>query len=106
MQGANQQCKSVKLTKEARAINQQQWDTNKVKYCAAVKSVEHELVEKAEALATTHLKSIRQVEKNLCSSCDLAQKHQKKMNTWNAFIWSQSQDKENISLLSSQTGAC
>lgn len=93
---ANRQRKRVQLSKEARAAIQERRATNRANYDADIKSAEHDLVEKAEGLATTHHKSIYEVERDLRMSSQLTRKHQKKTNTWNAFIWSQAQDKENI----------
>ena len=72
--------------------------TNRANFDGDIKSAEHNLTEKAEALAITHHKIIYQVEQDLCMSSQLTQKRQTKTNVWNAFIWSQAQNKKNIGM--------
>ena len=94
---ANRQRRRVHLTKEARAVIQERRASNRADYDADIKLAEQELVSKVEALATTHHKSIYQVERDLRMSSLLTRKRQTKANTWNAFIWSQAQEKNSTS---------
>src|SRR6267154_5385109 len=88
-------CSNIVLSKEARAALRHERCTKSLRFKDALDDTWKQLDDATIAIATSHHKSIRQVQNDLYIGHGLLHSKCSKANLWNAFCWKKNQDKEN-----------
>jgi len=98
--GAGPKAQKLKLTKKACTELYTRCKASHKNYVQALKDATKKINDIMSEVAKTNHKGIRQVAQDLHFEGHLSQKHHQKPNTWNAFLWSKSQEKKNNGMAS------
>ncbi|KAG1769948.1 hypothetical protein EV702DRAFT_1202611 [Suillus placidus] len=90
-------CVKVTLSKEARAVLRLERRAKSLQFRDALDDTWKQLDDATKKIATSHHKSIRQVQNDLYIGRGLLRSKRSKANLWNAFCWKKNQDTENDS---------
>jgi hypothetical protein len=88
-------CSNVVLSKEARGALRFKRRTKSLWFKDDLDDTWKQLDDATKLIASSHHKSIRQVQNDLYIGCGLLHSKRSKANLWNAFCWKKNQDKEN-----------
>ncbi|KAG1867507.1 hypothetical protein C8R48DRAFT_599185 [Suillus tomentosus] len=88
---------NIVLSKEARAALRLERRTKSLRFKDTLDDTWKQLDDATKLIASSHHKSIRQVQNDLYIGRGLLRSKRSKANLWNAFCWKKNQDKENDS---------